>query len=75
MGTQLPLPQNGGTGPQFSVHVYCGQTIAHLSYCLALVVSVTDVHELVASVWHVSKRTGNCFVYMDLSVKRLNFSI
>jgi len=25
------------TAPQFSAHVYCGQTVAHLSYCWALV--------------------------------------
>jgi len=27
-----------GTEPQFSAHVYCGQTVAHLSYCWALVI-------------------------------------
>ena len=27
-----PTPQRG-TVPQFSAHVYCGQTVAHLSYC------------------------------------------
>ena len=26
-----------GKGPQFSFHVYCGLTVAHLSYCWALV--------------------------------------
>ena len=26
-----PLPK--GHSPQFSVHVYCGQTFAHLRYC------------------------------------------
>jgi len=26
-------PHKTGTGPQFSTHVYCGQTVAHLSYC------------------------------------------
>ena len=27
MGTQLPLPKKGGTAPpQFSAHIYCGQT-------------------------------------------------
>jgi len=32
-GAQLwQLPQKGH-GPQFSSHVYCGQTVAHLSYC------------------------------------------
>jgi len=25
-------------GPHFSAHVYCGQTVAHLSYCWALVI-------------------------------------
>jgi len=34
-GDQLPLPK--GHSPQFSAHVYCGQTIARLSYCWALV--------------------------------------
>jgi len=26
-------PQKKGAQPQFSAHVYCGQTVAHLSYC------------------------------------------
>ena len=26
-------PPSKGTAPQFSAHVYCGQTVAHLSYC------------------------------------------
>ena len=26
-------PHKTGTDPQFSAHVYCGQTVAHLSYC------------------------------------------
>jgi len=28
--------------PQFSAHVYCGQTVAHLSYCWALVQTVAQ---------------------------------
>jgi len=35
-GDPAPLPKRGTTS-QFSVHVYCGQTVAHLSYCWALV--------------------------------------
>jgi len=31
-----------GHGPQFSAHVYCGQTVAHLSYCWVLVATVTQ---------------------------------
>jgi len=26
-------PHKGHSPPQFSAHVYCGQTVAHLSYC------------------------------------------
>ena len=33
-----PAPPNGHN-PQLSAHVYCGQTVAHLSYCWALVAS------------------------------------
>jgi len=35
-----PSPQKGH-GPQFSAHVYCGQTVAHPSYCWALVTITT----------------------------------
>jgi len=34
MGSQLP---KRGIALQFSAHVYCGQTVDHLSYCRALV--------------------------------------
>ena len=27
------LPKKAGARPQFLTHVYCGQTVAHLSYC------------------------------------------
>jgi len=37
MGTHLPLPQRG-TATKFLAHVYCGQMVAHLSYCWALVI-------------------------------------
>ena len=32
-----PAPPKRGHSPQFSVHVYCGQTVAHLGCCWALV--------------------------------------
>jgi len=32
-----PSSPKKGTDPQFSAHVYCGQTVAHLSYCWAVV--------------------------------------
>ena len=28
-----PAPPNGHNSPLFSAHVYCGQTVTHLSYC------------------------------------------
>jgi len=37
MVTQLDPPSQKGHSPQFSAHVYCGQTVAHLSYCRTLV--------------------------------------
>jgi len=33
-----PAPPKRGTASQFSAHACCGQTVAHLSYCSALVV-------------------------------------
>jgi len=30
--TSFRLPKRG-TSPQFSVHIYCDQRVAHLSYC------------------------------------------
>ena len=32
-----PAPPKRGTASQFSAHIYCGQTVDHLSYCRALV--------------------------------------
>ena len=40
MGTQVPLPKNRAQPPIFG-HVDCGQTVAHLSYCWALVIKST----------------------------------
>jgi len=34
---QLPL-KRGHTTPHFSAHVFCGQAVAHLSYCWAFVI-------------------------------------
>jgi len=32
-GNPAPPPRKRGTAPQFLAHVYCGQTLANLSYC------------------------------------------
>ena len=36
-GTQLPAKDMGTAAPFLLANVYCGQTVAHLSYCSALV--------------------------------------
>jgi len=36
-----PPPKGGTASPHFSARVYCCQTVAHLSYCLALVMYAT----------------------------------
>jgi len=36
-----PATPQKGAQPQFSAHVYCGQKVAHLSYCWELVL-LTD---------------------------------
>jgi len=38
--TQLPPMERGTAPPHFSAHIYCGQTVAHLSYCWALVTTI-----------------------------------
>jgi len=35
-GDPAPPPPKGHSAPQFSAHVYCGQTVAHLRYCICL---------------------------------------
>jgi len=32
-GDAAPSPKKGHSSPLFSAHVYCGQTLAHVSYC------------------------------------------
>ena len=32
-GDPAPRPERSIAGPLFLAHVYCGQTVAHLSYC------------------------------------------
>jgi len=40
MGTQLPLPRKGGTAPQFSVHVCCGQIAGWIKIALGMMVAL-----------------------------------
>jgi len=40
-GPNYPSHGKGHSNPHFRAHVYCGQTVAHLSNCLALVFCAT----------------------------------
>ena len=45
MGTQLPLPKKGQTAdPQFSAHVYCGQTAGWIKMALGMDVGLGPGH-------------------------------
>jgi len=47
-GDPAPPPtERGTTAPHFSGHVYCGQTVAHLSNCWALVGTCQRRQELI----------------------------
>jgi len=43
-------PKWGTTAPLFSARVYCGQTVAHLSNCAALVIMCTALRFNVSTV-------------------------
>ena len=43
VGPSSPL-QKGGGAPKFLADVYCGQTVAHLSYCCTIVQTVAARH-------------------------------
>jgi len=45
MGTQLPLPKKGAEPPpQFSAHVYCGQTAGWIKMALGMKVGLGPGH-------------------------------
>jgi len=45
-GDPAPPTQKGHRSPHFSAHVYCGETVTHLSYCWALVQHATPAHSV-----------------------------
>jgi len=44
MGTQLPSTKRGKAPPQFSAHVYCGQTAARIKMPLGMEVGLGPGH-------------------------------
>jgi len=44
MGTQPPLQKGGGAPPQFSAHVYCGQTAGWIKVALVMEVGLGKGH-------------------------------
>jgi len=45
-GDPAPLLRTGHSSPHFSAHVYCGQTVAHLSNCWDLVNKCSSVAKM-----------------------------
>jgi len=43
-GNPAPPPQKGGKAPQFSAHVYCGQTVAWIKVPLGMEVGLGPGH-------------------------------
>jgi len=43
-GNPAPFPQKGGTGPQFSAHVYCCQTAGCMKMPLGMEVGLSPGH-------------------------------
>jgi len=59
-GDPAPPPKMG-TALHFSAHVYCGQTVTHLSYCSALVNMVfSDEHKILIKIYQLK---GYVYVY------------
>jgi len=44
MGTQLSLPKKEAEPPQFSAHLYCGQTAGWIKMALGMQVGLGPVH-------------------------------
>jgi len=44
MGSQFSVPKKGDRAPQFSVHVYCGQTAARIKMPFAMEVGLGPGH-------------------------------
>ena len=43
-GDPAPLPEKRGRGPQFSAHLYCGQTAGWIKMALGMQVGLGPVH-------------------------------
>jgi len=43
-GDPVPLPKKGAPPPQFSVHVYCGQTAGWIKMALGMEIGLGPVH-------------------------------
>jgi len=52
-------PQKGHSSPQFSAHVYCGQTVAHLSWRYKLLSRQQEHYLLVRAVFAFFDRTAD----------------
>jgi len=69
-----PAPPKRGTAPNFRP-VYCGQTVAHLSYCWALVTLYhKDINWKVNLLWKETINDTDWYILMSVSVSVFAFS-
>jgi len=75
-GNQLHLPKKGAEPPQFSVHVYCGQTTARIKMPLSMEVGLGPGNIVLdADSAPPSKRgTASNFRPMSIVIKQLPIS-
>jgi len=77
MGTKLPLPKNGDRAPQFSTHVYCGQTAGWIKMPLGMDVGLRPGRIVLDRDPAPPKKSGTAFPNfrpMSVVVKRLDGS-
>jgi len=68
--------ERGTAAPHFLAHVYCGQTVAHLSNCWALVTSAIKKFKVWQLWWHLYNASITCIcMFMNTFFKIWSFFI
>jgi len=74
-GAQLLLPERGTASALFSAHVYCGQTVAHLSTAELLFKNAFEYYEFTANPHHTILAHSECIssrMYLEYSANIQN---
>jgi len=70
-GPSFSLPEGAQPPPHFSAHVYCGQTVAYLSYCWAL---LSDILKLKLTITLGLKLCGYWYFYIPSKIHFTQFT-